>query len=547
MNRTAKMRVGVVVESSACAAWHVATVKTIHDSGLAEITLLVVGERRAGGLQHVGRAFLMMLMKWIGRRNAGLPRDPCEPVAIDEYLREIDRLNVDHVALEDPRQLTGLGEACSDVILCFVDDRRIAAWRSLARLGVWRFEADDGPFIPADGSLVGVDAVLLRKPVLLARLVAVGPDRAAPRVLYESVSAVDWMSHDQTRAQHLWKSSLLPRRALAAAVCHRKSTDTAHGSSPTAQSLMHENRRTRFSAVKALAAIPSYALWRLRQKRDRQRYRERWMLMSCARDDDDLPSYTRITPPPGRFWADPRVVEHDGAHFVFFEDASMHTGKGHISVAEVLDDGRLSRVRTALSRPYHLSYPFVFHWDGSYFMIPETADNGTIELYRCRRFPDQWEFSHNLMENVRAYDATLFQHDDRWWMYANLREVDGVSSWDELHVFWAEAPVSDFWTPHLGNPVISDVRRARPGGALFIRDGRIYRPSQDSSGRYGRALNINEVLELSPTHYREKLVRQYSPDSIAGCQAVHTYSRAGRISFVDAIIREATPDSGVSH
>ena len=44
-------------------------------------------------------------------------------------------------------------------------------------------------------------------------------------------------------------------------------------------------------------------------------------------------------------------------------------------------------------------------------MIPESAENRTIELYRFRVFPDDLEFVHILMENVEAYDATLVEYN----------------------------------------------------------------------------------------------------------------------------------------
>jgi hypothetical protein len=41
-----------------------------------------------------------------------------------------------------------------------------------------------------------------------------------------------------------------------------------------------------------------------------------------------------------------------------------------------------------LERPYHLSYPYVFFVGDDAFMLPETAANGAIELYRAVSFPD---------------------------------------------------------------------------------------------------------------------------------------------------------------
>ena len=249
--------------------------------------------------------------------------------------------------------------------------------------------------------------------------------------------------------------------------------------------------------------------------------------------------FTTLAPPSDRFWADPHVVEHDGRHHVFFEDASRESGFGHISVMSDDGQGRFGPPQCILRRPYHLSYPFVFRWDESWYLIPESAQNKTVELYRSIRFPDIWEPAHTLIEDIEAYDATLVDHGGRWWLFANVRARSGTSTWDELHVFHADSPVSREWRPHRSNPVISDVCRARPAGRFYSDGGRLYRPSQDSSRRYGRAVMINEVIELSESCYEERTVCTIGPREHRRVMAIHSYSRAGRLTFIDAIRRES--------
>jgi hypothetical protein len=86
--------------------------------------------------------------------------------------------------------------------------------------------------------------------------------------------------------------------------------------------------------------------------------------------------------------------------------------------------------------------------------------------------------------------------------------------------------------------VISDVRRARPAGPLFHEGGRLFRPSQDSSGRYGRALNINEVEVLNTREYRERIVDRIEPGWNPAFVAVHSLSRSGGLTVMDAVLRE---------
>jgi hypothetical protein len=289
----------------------------------------------------------------------------------------------------------------------------------------------------------------------------------------------------------------------------------------------------------SLGALVAYAGWRAARTLEHRKFTERWLLFPGKPDGAvDLRSFVPLAPPKGRFWADPHVVAESGHLHIFFEDASCATGKGHIAVMTIGPDGSMGDVLPVLQRDYHLSYPFVFRWRDEYYMIPESAENGTVELYRCTRMPDRWEFAHNLMEGVHAYDATLVEHAGRWWLFANVAERPGSSTWDELCIFHSDSPVSRDWAPHPANPVVSDVRRSRPAGRFFRLGPKLIRPSQDSSGRYGRALVWNEVIELNERRYRERAVRVIDPGWDPAIKAVHSYSSAGDVAVIDAIRQE---------
>ena len=98
-----------------------------------------------------------------------------------------------------------------------------------------------------------------------------------------------------------------------------------------------------------------------------------------------LDGFFRLDPPSGWFWADPFSIERDGRYWIFFEELPLGAAKAHISVVEVRRDGTTWGPVKVLERPYHLSYPFLVEEDGALFMIPETADNGTVEIYRSVR------------------------------------------------------------------------------------------------------------------------------------------------------------------
>jgi hypothetical protein len=268
------------------------------------------------------------------------------------------------------------------------------------------------------------------------------------------------------------------------------------------------------------------------------RPRETWLVFAEKSADGLVPDHSArasLIAPPEMYWADPLTYEKDGKVYLFVEEYVREKRRGRIACLTLDDQARVTSNQVALERPYHLSYPFIFEHQGDTYMIPETASQRAIELYRCGQFPQQWEFVGNLMKDVYAVDTTLLNHNGRWWLFTNLMTEKGASSWDELHAFFADDPLASSWTPHPLNPIISDARVARPAGAFFTHNGILYRPSQDSSQRYGYALNINRVDILTKRDYAETCVEKILPRK--GLLTTHTYSRAAGWIFTDGVTR----------
>jgi hypothetical protein len=265
---------------------------------------------------------------------------------------------------------------------------------------------------------------------------------------------------------------------------------------------------------------------------------EQWFLAYRfgGRVSASLEGFTRIMPPKDRDWADPFVVEKSGRYYIFFEELPYAAGKAHIAMLELDRAGRVSAPQRVLEADYHLSYPFVFEHDGQLWMLPESARNRRVELYRCVDFPLQWKRERVLLDDVRLVDATLYRTADRWWMFANSAAAGSRMFDDELHVFHAERLTGE-WRPHPKNPVKSDARSARPAGALFSRNGVLYRPAQVCVPRYGAGLAIHRILKLTPEDYAERLVERMLPPPESGLFGLHTMNRAGDLLVVDAFAR----------
>ncbi|GAB1393740.1 hypothetical protein MASR1M60_19040 [Rhodocyclaceae bacterium] len=251
-----------------------------------------------------------------------------------------------------------------------------------------------------------------------------------------------------------------------------------------------------------------------------------------------------LAPPPGHFWADPFAVELDGRHWIVFEDMPADRRRACLRAVEVNGQGIVSAPVLVLERPFHLSYPYLFQWEGGLYLLPETRQARHLELLRCVVFPDRWVSCGVLLDDVQAVDATLW-HDEatgRWWMFAN-QAGEGVATADELHLYWAESPLGP-WEAHPHNPLCGDARCSRPAGPLFRQGMALYRPSQDGGRRYGEALWINSVDQLDTAGFVETPQRRIAADWHPAVKGVHTIGRAGRLTVLDCVI-EGVPPSPV--
>ena len=401
----------------------------------------------------------------------------------------------------------------------------------LARFGVWRFcfgsARDDCE------TLAGVrevaEGAALTGSGLKVRLAA----GAEPRLAYQSWSRTYPLSVARNRERLLAKTAEFAARALREA--HRSGLGWLEQCAPVS------NRGQTTVSTPPLSPILSRIL---RGGVEKALHVEQWFLGFRFANGEphalsgDLAGYVRLMPPKDRWWADPFALETNGRYFIFFEDLPFAAGKAHIAMTEVRRDGSWSPPVRVLERDYHLSYPFLLEHDGQLYMIPETAKNGTVELYRCVEFPLRWKLEKVLLEGVRLVDATIHRGADRWWMFANAAPGASCMFNDELHLFYADRLFGE-WHPHLRNPVKSDARCARPAGRLYWRNGALYRPAQICVPRYGAGLSVNRVLRLTPQAYAERQVERVLPECGQGLIGLHTVNRAGELTVVDALTRRS--------
>jgi hypothetical protein len=205
--------------------------------------------------------------------------------------------------------------------------------------------------------------------------------------------------------------------------------------------------------------------------------------------------------------ADPFMILHDCTWYMFFEVLFQHNDKkkGEIGLAKSNDGLNWTYDGIILAEEFHLSYPYVFEWNGEYFMVPETLGAGAICLYKAEEFPKRWTRVGSLLEG-RFADPSIFRFEDRWWMFA----CSDHQRHDRLTLYFAD-DLTGPWTPHPANPIIEGNNRiARPAGRVLVFDDKVIRFAQDCFPQYGTRVMAFEITELTTSKYREE-ESQYSP------------------------------------
>jgi len=199
--------------------------------------------------------------------------------------------------------------------------------------------------------------------------------------------------------------------------------------------------------------------------------------------------------------ADPFMLLVDGVWYMFFEVMNVGTGKGEIALATSANGTDWKYRRIVLTEAFHLSYPYVFEWEGDFWMIPESHQAGAIRLYRASEFPDRWSFVATLVSGPRFSDSSLVRHAARWWLFT---ETDRTMQFATARLYFADE-LTGPWVEHPQSPIVEgNPRKARPGGRILVSGDRIIRYTQDCVPEYGTRVMAAEVIELTPTTYRDR-------------------------------------------
>jgi hypothetical protein len=491
------LRIGIVIESFLQPRWMRKSLENALATGFCTFALVVKVKPRT---KSDAGSLLYKLYNRLDRRM--FRADAMELVSIEDLFSDV-------AVIDDVNEIPA-GEL--DVLINFAAPDLNEKVSDRAKHGVWFY---------VFGDLPGFDEVRHLIPITESSLRSLKGD--TEQIIYHSASPT--LSRFSVRLNNntrYWKSAAfvaralrdLPERRTVSSSNHDAGLSQLPGNAAMAQTFLKLSGR---AASRAFEKLSSFEQWIIAYRFDRDEFKY-------------------LIPPVGRFWADPFQIKVDSRYYIFFEEYVNSAGRAHISVVQVDRNGIVSGPTEVLKLDCHLSYPFVFEWQSDYYMIPETGERNVVELYRASSFPLQWEPVKVLLEARSPLDATLIDVNGTWWMFINIEEEGVAVNWDELHLYYSESPLGP-WKPHARNPVVSDVRSARPAGRLFWWNNVLCRPSQDSSLRYGYATTISKVTNLSPSAYEETEVLKILPDWDNNVIGIHTVNFTNEMTVIDCLMK----------
>jgi hypothetical protein len=150
--------------------------------------------------------------------------------------------------------------------------------------------------------------------------------------------------------------------------------------------------------------------------------------------------------------------------------------------------------------PFHLSFPNVFSSDGILWMVPESSEAKKLFLYKFDEASGKFQHHHTLLD-LACYDPVLLVKNGIHYIWTT--DEAGF-----LRLFFADK-LTDKFSEHPKSPLSTDPRYNRNAGPIAaLANGDTMRLAQDGSLTYGQAVHVFRITDLSPTEYKEVLVKK---------------------------------------
>ncbi len=205
------------------------------------------------------------------------------------------------------------------------------------------------------------------------------------------------------------------------------------------------------------------------------------------------------------FFADPFILKVSNKYLSFLvEDFSFFYG------------GKLSKIKYSLTnktikkkfllKGKHFSYPYIYNHKNKNYVFPEMSEDNQNLIFELKYNKKIIPIKNYLFGN-NIVDPTILYFNKKFWLFCGIK---GQNENKNLNLFYTDNLMGN-WISHFQNPILKNKNHTRPAGSIIIHKNKIYRPSQDSKKGYGSRLYLNEIILLTESRYKEKVLFKISP------------------------------------
>ena len=246
-----------------------------------------------------------------------------------------------------------------------------------------------------------------------------------------------------------------------------------------------------------------------------------------------------------KYWyADPILFSYKGKEYLFVEEFDRNTSKGQLAVAEVLDSPKDMEFRTVISEPYHMSFPMVFEWNEKIFMIPETSENYSINIYQAVDFPYKWKCISCIKTEKKYVDSVVLEKNNRNLTLLTSEVCDGnplkvrfkkiVIDIDKLKII---IPDIKFNKAQIYNLIDRNA-----GPIVKIDNHEILSTQESTCIDYGVSLAFRQTTEtsaiISKYGIKDIIIDDLEKRNMVG---IHTYSKTDKYEVIDVRYLKFSP------
>lgn len=539
---------GIILDSIKIPSWSYQIISEIINSDYADIKLLILNDAPQKGSNLFSKIFgnntffydfyLYLEHKFFKLENNAFEFRRIADLGEITTIKLSDFLKVNNQSLTD--LVYKLKNLNLDLLLNLGSNTLDSKFSESSNYGLWTFIHNN--LTIKEQVIPGFWEVMQKHPETPSGLLMYNNGNEKAKILIYSPGFTDRHSVVRNANLYYWKSSRFIQRKLKELFIKReKFTQNIGFNNEYHASFNSNNPATIPSNFAMLIILFKHLTGYIKEKFNELIFIEQWQLQYIINKEGRFPQSfekaEKLVPPKDRFWADPDVIKKADKYYIYFEELIYPSKKAHISMMEMNARGLITKPKIILQKDYHLSFPFLFVVDKNLFMIPETSQNKTIELYECIKFPDEWILKKILMDGIIAADTNLFYHNHKWWLFTNVKENEGASLYDELFLFFSDNLTASKWNSHPQNPIVSNVKSARPAGHIFKLNNDIYRPSQNNSTRYGYGIKINKIIKLNELEYSEEETISILPDWAKNNLGTHTFNYMTNLTMIDVLIK----------